>query len=524
MEDNFYLDDFELSLKEQANQFKMAPSKKVWHGIYNDMHPGRRWPSITISLLLVLSIVFVGYINSHSDKVLVAANQQNLTKDNIINKEQSGLMNENLSATEVADQFKNNGPASSGKQISDQTLVSVDKVAKRGNNAETANSRDQIKSSGTLGNEASSTLVLDNMEYRPSLRELKNINSSSAEAVSSNSSTGEAESIESNAELSNPLGININADESSTIKGPEKGIFANENLFVNEIKIIPVRIISDSYAGISILADKIETDNNIMLPAQILATNDEELSKKIIKKRNTKTTWLFYAGPSISTVSFSGKQLTQRTGQNSLSLPQVTQKDYQVMRNPMIGFEVGAQMNYSFAKKLQLTAGVHFNRSGYQIISSEVHPILTTLLLKDNASGDQYSRNFVTHFGDGHGQSTINLKNYSYQASLPVGIQYELLGNSKIQFNLALNVEPSLVLKSDAYLMSSDGRNYVNVPDLSRKWNLNSNFTPFISFRSDKFKWNLGPVVRYQWLSSYMDDYTIKEHLINYGIRVGISK
>lgn len=68
MEEKFYLDDFELSLKEHADQFKMAPTKRVWHGIYNDLHPGRRWPSVMISLLLIFSTVFVGYINSHTDR------------------------------------------------------------------------------------------------------------------------------------------------------------------------------------------------------------------------------------------------------------------------------------------------------------------------------------------------------------------------------------------------------------------------------------------------------------------------
>ena len=70
MEEKFYLDDFELSLQEQANQFKMVPAKKVWQGIYNDIHPGRRWPSVMVSLILIFSIVFVGYINNNTDKYM----------------------------------------------------------------------------------------------------------------------------------------------------------------------------------------------------------------------------------------------------------------------------------------------------------------------------------------------------------------------------------------------------------------------------------------------------------------------
>ena len=135
-----------------------------------------------------------------------------------------------------------------------------------------------------------------------------------------------------------------------------------------------------------------------------------------------------------------------------------------------------------------------------------------------------YSRSFITHYGDGTGQASVTIRNYSWQASIPVGLQYQFLGNNNVQFNIAGNFEPSLILKSQAYILSSDGKNYVNDPALMRKWNVSSNFGAFVGFSSRKFKWQVGPNVRYQWLSTYIKDYTIKEHLIDYGIRIGISK
>ena len=90
--------------------------------------------------------------------------------------------------------------------------------------------------------------------------------------------------------------------------------------------------------------------------------------------------------------------------------------------------------------------------------------------------------------------------------------------------NVGGNIEPSLVLKSSAYILSSDGNNYVNDPSLLRRWNINSNFGTFVTFNSSKFKWQIGPNIRYQWLSTYKKDYNVKEHLIDYGIRIGISK
>jgi len=72
--------------------------------------------------------------------------------------------------------------------------------------------------------------------------------------------------------------------------------------------------------------------------------------------------------------------------------------------------------------------------------------------------------------------------------------------------------------------MSSDGRYYINDPNLLRKLNLSGNFGSFITFKSKKTKWQVGPSVRYQLLSTYQKRYPVKEHLIDYGIRIGISK
>ena len=37
-------------------------------------------------------------------------------------------------------------------------------------------------------------------------------------------------------------------------------------------------------------------------------------------------------------------------------------------------------------------------------------------------------------------------------------------------------------------------------------------------------KWIVGPQFRYQMLSSYTDNYPIREHLVDYGLKVGLKK
>jgi|GEM_PF-523107 len=65
MDNNFYTDDLERLLKEKSDEFRMYPSKRVWHSLYNDLHPSRRWPSVTISMVLVLVLMLTGYLNTN---------------------------------------------------------------------------------------------------------------------------------------------------------------------------------------------------------------------------------------------------------------------------------------------------------------------------------------------------------------------------------------------------------------------------------------------------------------------------
>jgi len=161
--------------------------------------------------------------------------------------------------------------------------------------------------------------------------------------------------------------------------------------------------------------------------------------------------------------------------------------------------------------------------SSYNIVSNLVHPTFTTLLFKDD-KGFDYSKRYITHFGNGMTQNKMGLLNYSLQASIPLGVQYHIWQDKKTQVNLLTAIDLSTVLKSNSYMISSDGKYYVKDPSLTRPVNMGLNFNPNIVFGGGKVKWHLGPSIRYQLLSRYKNNYVSKEHLIDYGIKVGISK
>ena len=66
MDRNLDIDNFELLLRERSDEFKMYPTKRIWHSIYNNIHPGRKWPSIAMSITLIAILLLFGYLNTNN--------------------------------------------------------------------------------------------------------------------------------------------------------------------------------------------------------------------------------------------------------------------------------------------------------------------------------------------------------------------------------------------------------------------------------------------------------------------------
>lgn len=509
MEQRFFMNDFEQSLKEHADKFQMVPSKKVWHGIYNDLHPGKRWPSVTMSLLLIFTLVVIGHLNTgNSRQAVYLANK--ITEAKKISADAAKRTRSSKNSQRIVvrktdlDKSREVFVYSTGQPNNTGLLPQTAINSNENNNFKTdrplANnsiSRDILTSGNNSGSSVfEKTFVLS---PRP------------------DSNPGEdnlAENVYNNATV-----LQKNINNGIMNETPQRK--TNENNVDNSRQSEKVSVEKKNNS----ISEKLSADKNVANNIQEKKPGAAIKTSKLHKKRNGNISWVYFAAPVVSSVSFSGQPLRQSQGVNLITgSPAAPQKESKVLHNSALGFEAGVQMNYTLTKKLQFTVGAHLTYSGYNIISNEVHPIPAVLVLRDPATGSVYYRNYETHYGDGTGQSIVSIRNYNWQASIPVGLRYEFLGNEKLQFNVSGDLEPSLVLKGNAYILSSEGNTYINDPSLLRKMNVSSNFGAFVTFRSGKFKWQIGPNVRYQWLSTYRKDYTVKEHLIDYGIRIGISR
>ncbi|MDB5198127.1 MAG: hypothetical protein JWO92_90 [Chitinophagaceae bacterium] len=443
MERKFYSENFEKFLKGHADQFKMTPSKKVWHGIYNDLHPGRRWPSVAMSMVFIFTLVIIGHLNTNNGHIPPLYSLASL----------QGSISKPVTTSEAVKQAGQSIPKHIAPVNNSTENISVD------NPANTTQLLAVVKNIQPL---SSTTTDLPNSNES---------NSNSAVLKSENNSLGKIENTITKISYINDQAVQ----------------------YLNNVKSEePVNINKE-------ISSAVEEASNTSAQATTASINKP--------RKNNNISWTYYVSPSISY-----RHLADDKINNS------------VTHTPMIGYEAGTAMNFNIFKKLQFTSGLQLNFSGYNIKANNTHPTIATLFLGTETPGQYSVYSSMSYFGNNTGSEITRLKNYSLQASLPIGLQYIFAGNENIKFSAAASFQPSFIIASQAYLLSSDKRNYITNPDLVRNWNMNTSFATYVLFTSNKFNWQIGPQVRYQLLSTYFKPYQDKEHLINYGIRVGISK
>lgn len=480
MERNFYTNDFEELLKENADQFKLSPSKKVWRGIYNDIHPGKRWPSIAMSLIFVFTLVLVGHLNNRQSQNYLSGVQKNVELQN--DKKEVGAITVQQPINNKIFQKNTSQPGTSiiyakiDENISGENLIA--------NNKYSAKKRGVVKKIVPVSKQGDNKDLLVNNNF-PDLQDIY---------------TNQPDRI--NLYTKEKFISSLNADIPTALISFELPNFENE-------------IIKNSETDKGINSVNSQPENKVPVSPQI----------KI--RRNPRINWAYYISPTLSYRTY----LNQNNKEDQTYLRSINSSsnigassNRAIIHRPALGVEAGVALKYSLTQKLKITSGFQVNYSAYKIQANNVHPILSTLVLRNENTGMPYAASSISYFGNGPGSVPVNLHNYSLQLSIPIGLEYQIAGNEKIQFSAFGTFQPSLVLTNSAYLLSTDKRNYVMQPSLSRRWNVGTNIGTLISFNSNKLKWQIGPQVRYQFLSSYLNKYQVKEHFIDYGVRLGVSK
>lgn len=193
-----------------------------------------------------------------------------------------------------------------------------------------------------------------------------------------------------------------------------------------------------------------------------------------------------------------------------------------VTHRPDLGFEMGMAAKYFLTRKMKLLGGLQFNVNRYNIKAYNAVTSVATIMFNGRRNNLD-SLNAITTLSNTNGYKTDWLQNYYIQISAPVGVELKLAGNDKVQFGLSTTIQPTYVLGDRAYLISTDYKSYAEVPQLVRRWNVNTALSTFVGYSTGRLGWQVGPQVRYQLLSSFIDKYPVKENLFDFGLKVGIS-
>lgn len=193
-----------------------------------------------------------------------------------------------------------------------------------------------------------------------------------------------------------------------------------------------------------------------------------------------------------------------------------------VTHKPNIGLELGVTSKYAITKNIKLRGGLQFNINRYDIKAFKYSPERPTIVLNSGSSGVQ-SVSATSTYRNLNGGETDWIQNFYFQVSTPIGAEVKLHGSKEMYIGMASTLQPTYVLGDRAYLITADYKNYAQVPWLIRRWNMNTNLETFVAYSTGKLKWQVGPQVRYQLLSSFVSKYPVKENLFDFGLKVGIS-
>ena len=191
-----------------------------------------------------------------------------------------------------------------------------------------------------------------------------------------------------------------------------------------------------------------------------------------------------------------------------------------VTHKPAFGFELGLAAKYPVSKNLKLRAGFQFNVNRYDIKVFNSATQVATIRFNSRNRADSLTQN--TNYSNTNGYKSNWLENFYFQVSAPVGVEFKLKSDEKVEFGVASTIQPTYVLGDRAYVISTDYKNYAEVPWLIRRWNVNTSLETYVSYSTGKLKWQVGPQVRYQMLSSFVKKYPVKENLFDFGLKVGI--
>lgn len=486
MEHHIHNRDFERFVKQNADQYRMFPSEKVWEDIHSTLHTRkRRWYVIGLSLLLLTTAAVTGIMLIPSNRQLTG--YKNLQASDIDWYEKAVAATDRIPAKDEATRFLRPGTS-----YNPFTTAPV-----------TANHSDDLAVNSGIPDETA-------MEALPAISNIATLAAPQPYAIAENKTELALSSLfPEPARKTNPLPVT-----------------SRSGLLL--ATVTPVQTADPGTAPMVPVADPVQ-EKPAIAASQKKEADDPRLPQirdrvVSIQQAGTrkKLSWQAYITPTVSyrTLAENDQYLSAARYNNIVNggSAVIYPSDVNTMVNhrPDLGFQLGLRTAYPVSRWFSITGGLQLSVSKYDIKAYQHPAEMTTIALSNR------NVSTVSNFRNTNGYRENWLRNFYFSASLPIGMELKLSDGNKNYFGIAGTLQPTYVLDNRAYLISSDYKNYAEMPSLTRRWNMNTSFEVFAQQRTGKVNWRVGPQVRYQLLSSFSSNYPIKEHLFDFGLKLGI--
>ncbi len=558
MESNFYSDDFERLIREKTEQYKMYPSEKVWKGVYSSLHTKKRWFIGGMSILVTGIIVVAG-----RELILPAAHTAPQKKQPLVaNLTAPKITPENTVLPAPFTEFRGSnhatafmhssrvlGPLEDASATPDETggPGAIDPLA--GQQSDPAYTMGQTPDIGAASDVLTAAPAV--AVKGSSRTEISGPPGPHAAGHAGGSNTRETRSADTYASYltrvrtgnglafgPDPYEGQVFIETFASLPGniPAPGLQISLHPGLGNRSMSRVRA-TDLFQPVSADDDDEEelmaSDTTIDITRQ--KTNwlqDYAVYNMHPSPRKNKAYWQIYISPTENLRMVSGgngfnpkSNPTAASGAaGSQPAPANVKTPANLLRN--IGFEAGGSFLYRLTRTVSVKAGLQFNysRLSFNSHSGGAAGAALTPGPNGNFGGAIDSSGNLASAPVASAQSRQILHDEYFQLSAPVGLEFRVWGNDRLQVNFAATVQPTYLLNTNAYQMAAESNDFIKSPAIFRKWNVDGGAEAYVSYRTGGFHLQVGPEFRYQFLSSYSVQFPLRENLASYGLKIGIIK
>ena len=477
----------------------MYASDGVWRKIQDRLHGKDRWPALTFGAILTTSVIAVVLTFTYPQKRLY-----NSPADF------SSVSPNSQSVVAVSPVVQSKGQITPSSPVAPVALLPVQTVkyadaevieiaAPTGQTLEmNASIKDE---EGNLSNNAALAVGLQQVDANPEGRTLTGTEHLTALSYENN---GAGKDAGNRTRLMGVNNIQTLASEVETSENSINSIKADEAI---QEKVVSM---NESISG-----------NNFF--ASTMAYGPRKPGKSISGKN--RWSLQLYATPSISyRYMLEDKQFTDDpTSANGPLAPYLTNpaSDF-VQHKPKLGLEVGSAFIYQLTDNFRVKTGLQANYRQFGIHAYATSAQRAMLTLNRENGIDSIIR--FSSISTQSGYKTMNLSSNFLQLAIPLGFDMKIADTRSVDFYVSAAGQFTYQVASSYYILSDDYKNYLKEPDIDRKFNINTAVEAFASFEAGGITWQAGPQIRYQLLPGSKDVYPIREHLIDYGFKVGVVK